>query len=123
MRKSLKVEAVVDVVADIGIVGIQSAVGAVAKPIRIVKISGLVLAEDDFPQSGMEVGIDGVQDWLLRCVGGRKALVMGVLVLMENDMGDRSKEIRCFKTRKSNGVIPDDETIPIGGEVAGEDAI
>lgn len=47
--ESSQIKAGVDVVADVRVVGVQSAVGAVTEPIWIVVVAGFVLAENDFP--------------------------------------------------------------------------
>lgn len=112
-EKSLQIKTVVDVVADVRIIGVESAIGSVAEPVGIVVISGLVLAEDDFPESGVKVGIDGIEGWLSGSVGGREAFVMGVLIFVKDDLGDGPEEIGSFQSRKSNGVVPNDEAVAI----------
>ena len=82
-----------DVVADVGIVGVQSAVRAVAEPVGVVVIAGLVLPEDDFPQGRMEIGVDGIEDGLSRGVRGRQTFVMRILIFMKNVLCDRPEEI------------------------------
>ena len=81
------------VIADIRIIRIQRAIGAVAEPVWIVIIARVILPENDFPKSGMKVGINGVENRLRGSVGGWQTLVMGVLIFVKDDLCDRSEKI------------------------------
>ena len=109
-----QVKAGMDVVTDVGIVGIESAVGAVAEPVRVVIISGFVLAKDDFPEGSVKIGVDSVEDWLGGGVGGGQVFVMGILIFVKNNLGNGTEEIGGFQSGKADGVVPDDEAITIG---------
>jgi hypothetical protein len=117
----LQVPAGVDVVADVGIVGVEGAAGSVSEPVRVIEIAGFVLAELHFPKSGMEVGVDGIEGGLGGHVGTREALVMKILIFVKDNLGDWFEEIGIFQTGKTDGVVPDHKAIAIGGKAGGRD--
>src|SRR5436309_6924861 len=103
-----KIPARMDIIADVGIISIEGAVGrSVGKPVGVVIVSGLVLSKLDLPESGMEIGVNGIERRLGGRIGAGEALVMKVLVFVIDDLGDRLEEIRSLQAGKSDGIVPD----------------
>src|SRR5262249_4639071 len=50
-----------------------------------------------------------------------EALVMEVLVFVKDDLCDGLEEVGSLQPGKSDGVVPDDKAVTIGGKVVGGD--
>lgn len=86
-----------DVAADVRVVGVQLEIGTIGEPIGIVKSRGSApLPEHDFPQSRMEIGIDGIENGLCEGVGAFQMVIMQIGVFVINNLPDRLDEIRGF---------------------------
>jgi len=112
-KDSFKIPTGMNVITDIRVIGIEHAGGTVSEPVGIVEIAGFVLAKKHLPRGGMKIAVNRVKDWLVRCVGGRQPLVMGVLVFVVDYLAGGPEQVGSSQSGEPGGVVPNNETIAV----------
>src|ERR1041385_5406388 len=112
-KRTLKVIARMDILADVWAISVEGAIGTVGEPVGIIIAFGPVLAEQHFPKSSMKIGVNDVERRLGGDIRAGQALIVKVLVFVPNDLAGRLDEGGRFQARKADRVVPNDEAIAV----------